>query len=364
MHRSAFMFPPRLRALLTTFVLLACCGAAAQAQIRGAGSTAAAPVYRVWADSFRAASGSAVAYDAVGSGEGMRRIRAGEVDFGASDVPLAPDEARRQGLVLVPTVVTAAVPVVNLPGVPAGQLHLSGEALAAIYLGQIESWDAAEIRALNPGLALPRLKIRPVARTDASGTTFHFTSYLSEVSPDWKARFGARSTVAWPAGFLPAKGSGEVVRAVQGTSGAIGYVDYNYVLEAGLNAVLLRNASGQFVAAGVNAFRQAVLNSDWNRKGDFASPLVNRGGHDTWPITMGTFIAVPAVSRDGPRTLAALRFLAWGYLHGDELARQARFVPLPERVQASAYRELAGVTDRAGNAIGLQSMGGPAAGAR
>jgi len=355
------MFKPRFLALLITLTVAVCGTIPARAQIRGAGSTAAAPVYRIWADSYQAASGQKLSYDPVGSGEGMRRIRANQVDFGASDVPLTPDEARRQGLVLVPTVVTAAVPVVNLPGVPSGQLRLSGELLADIYLGKIESWDAQEIRTLNPGLALPHLRIRPVVRADGSGTTYHFTDYLSHISPEWKTRYGARSTLDWPAGFLPAKGSGEVVRAVRASAGTIGYVDYNYVLEADLNPVQLRNAAGQFIAASVNAFREAVRNSDWNRKGDFASPLVNRGGHDTWPITMGTFIAVPAVSRDGARTLAALRFLTWGYLHGDELARQAKFVPLPERVQAGAYRELAGITDTAGTAIGLQSMGGAAA---
>lgn len=328
----------------------------ARAEVRGAGSTAAAPVYRVWSAGYAASSGVALSYDAVGSGEGLKRIRAGSVDFGASDVPLSAADAAQAGLVCVPSVVTGAVPFVNVPGVPRGQLKLTGELLAQIFLGKVDSWDAPELRALNPGMTLPKLKIRPVVRADGSGTTYHFTDYLSAVSPEWKRAYGTQSTVNWPAGFTAAKGSGDVVKAVQTTSGAIGYVDYNYVLDNDLNAVQLRNFAGRFVSAQVGGFREAVVQSAWNRKGDFTAPLVNLPGAETWPITMGTFIVVPAVSQSGPRTLAALKFLTWGYFHGDELATRAKFVPLPERVQAIAYRELARVTDTSGAAIGLQSM--------
>jgi phosphate transport system substrate-binding protein len=328
----------------------------AHADVRGAGSTAAAPVYRVWSAGYAASSGVTLSYDAVGSGEGLKRIRAGSVDFGASDVPLSAADAAKAGLVCVPSVVTGAVPFVNVPGVPRGQLKLTGELLAQIFLGKVESWDAPELRALNPGMSLPKLKIHPVVRSDGSGTTYHFTDYLSAVSPEWKSAYGAKSTINWPASFTAAKGSGDVVKAVQATSGAIGYVDYNYVLDNDLNAVQLRNVAGRFVSAQVSGFREAVVQSAWNRKGDFTAPLVNLPGAETWPITMGTFIIVPAVSASGQRTLAALKFLTWGYFHGDELAARAKFVPLPERVQAIAYRELARVTDVSGAAIGLQSM--------
>ncbi len=271
-------------------------------------------------------------------------------------MPLSASEAKRVHLVLVPTVVTAAVPVVNLPSVAQGQLRLTGDVLAKIFLGRLTSWDASAIQALNPGMALPKLKIRPVVRADGSGTTFHFTDYLSNVSDDWRATFGTKSSLSWPTGFLPANGSGEVVRLVRSNPGTIGYIDYNYVLDASLSPVQLRNAAGNFVTAQVNSFREAVLNSDWNKKGDFSTSLVNRPGQDTWPITMGTFIVVPEISKSGKQTLAALRFVTWGYLHGDDLARQAKFVPLPERVQGNAYRELARVTDESGANIGLQSM--------
>jgi phosphate transport system substrate-binding protein len=334
--------------------------AAASAEIQGAGSTAAAPVYRVWSTNYAAATGTRLSYAAVGSGEGIRRIREGQVDFGASDVPLSPQEAGKSGLVCVPTVVTGAIPVINLPSVPKGQLRLTGDILARIFLGKIDAWDAPEIRAVNPGLALPNLKIHPVVRTDGSGTTYHFSSYLSEVNADWKSTYGTKSAFSWPASFTGAKGSGEVVKAVQNNRGAIGYVDYNYVLDEGLNPVQLRNADGNYVSATVNGFRDAVMHSNWNRKGDFTASLVNQAGADAWPITMGTFVVVPVVSRTGERTLEALKFVTWGYLHGDQLAREAKFVPLPGQVQANAYRELTRVTDVSGKAIGLQSMASPA----
>ncbi len=333
---------------------------AVAADIQGAGSTAAAPVYRVWSTGYAAATGTRLNYAAVGSGEGIRRIREGQVDFGASDVPLSPQEASKSGLVCVPTVVTAAVPVINLPSVPKGQLKLTGDLLAKIFLGKVDSWDAPEIRAVNPGLALPNLKIHPVVRADGSGTTYHFSAYLSEVSAEWKSTYGTKSAFSWPAGYTGAKGSGEVVKAVQSNRGAIGYVDYNYVLDEGLNPVQLRNADGNFVSATVGGFRDAVVHSNWNRKGDFTASLVNQAGADAWPITMGTFVVVPAVSRAGERTLEAMKFVTWGYLHGDQLAREAKFVPLPGQVQANAYRELARVTDASGKAIGLQSMASPA----
>lgn len=325
-------------------------------EIHGAGSTAAAPVYRVWSTGYAAATGTQLNYAAVGSSEGIRRIREGQVDFGASDVPISPQEASKAGMICVPAVVTAAVPVINLPPVPKGRLKLTGDVLAKIFLGKVEAWDASEIQALNPGVSLPNLKISPVVRSDSSGTTYHFSDYLSAVNADWKATNGAKAVIAWPANFIATKGSGGVVKAVQETRGAIGYVDYNYVLEAGMNPVQLRNADGNFVAATVAGFRDAVLHSNWSRKGDFTASLVNQPGTEAWPITMGTFIVIPAVSRTSERTLEAMKFVTWGYLHGDQLAREANFVPLPDRVQANAYRELARVTNTNGALIGLQSM--------
>ena len=326
------------------------------APITGAGSTAAAPIYRVWAENYQKASQTPLNYDAVGSGAGLARIRARKVDFGASDIPPSRAEMERDGLVAVPTVVTAAVPVINAPGVGRGELRLTGEILARIFLGQVSAWNAPEIRELNPKLRLPAAPIRVVVRADGSGTTYHFTDYLGKVSSEWASSRGAKSQFQWPSEFIAVNGSGEVVRAVASTPGAIGYVDYNYVLDNDLNYAVMRNAEGAFVAPTPESFAAAVRNSEWSSKGDFSRGLTNMRGRGSWPITMGTYLVLPGTSSTPTGTLAALRFLTWGYLNGDELAKSAKFVPLPQSVQAKAYAEIAKIVDDKGNAIGLEAL--------
>lgn len=262
-HSSLLLIKMLKHTALAILIVALIPSVANSSEIHGAGSTAAAPVYRVWSTGYAATAGAQLKYEAVGSSEGIRRIREGRVDFGASDVPLSPQEASKAGLICVPSVVTAAVPVVNLPSVPQGQLKLTGDLLAKIFLGKLDAWDSPEIRALNPGISLPKLKIQPVVRTDGSGTTYHFSDYLSAVNADWKSAYGAKSTLPWPANFSGAKGSGDVVKALQSIPGAIGYVDYNYVLDANLNSVQLRNAAGNFVTANVGGFRDAIVHSNW-----------------------------------------------------------------------------------------------------
>ena len=347
-------------------ILLAIAGivptfAEAAPPIKGAGSTAAAPIYAVWAENYRKVSETQLDYDAIGSGGGMARIRERKVDFGASDVSPSPADLQKDGLVAVPTVVTAAVPVVNIPGVGRGQLRLTGEVLAKIFLGQVAAWNAPEIRELNPKLKLPATPIHVVVRADGSGTTYHFTDYLAKVSPEWAGARGVKSQFEWPPQFAAVKGSGEVARVVKTTPGAIGYIDYNYVVDQDLSFAQLRNSEGQFVSPSPEAFASAVRNSDWNRRGDFSGGITNMPGTATWPITMGTYVVFPRVSKSPEATLAALRFLTWGYLNGDSLARVAKFVPLPQLVQSRAYAEIAKIVDDKGNALGLQTLAPAAA---
>ena len=324
--------------------------------IKGAGSTAAAPIYAVWAENYQRGSQVQLDYDAVGSGAGMARIRERKVDFGASDISPSPSDLQKDGLVAIPTVVTAAVPVVNVPGIGHGQLRLTGELLARIFLGEVTAWNAPEIRDVNPKLRLPATPIRVVVRADGSGTTYHFTDYLARISPGWASARGVKSQFEWPAAFIAVKGSSEVARAVKGTAGAIGYIDYNYVVDQDLNFAQMRNAAGQFVAPSPEAFAAAVQNSDWYKRGDFSGGITNMPGAATWPITMGTYVLLPRVSKSPDATLAALRFLTWGYLNGDNLARVAKFVPLPRLVQGRAYAEIAKIVDDKGNALGLQTL--------
>lgn len=349
--------PPRARRLLCSLLLtLAAPAWPAADTLRGAGSSAAAVVYTTWGREYARSQEVTLQYEPVGSGAGMTRVSRREVDFGASDIPAADRDLARDDLVMVPTVVTGIVPVVQLPGVERGALRLSGELLAAIFLGEVTQWNAPEIRALNPGLRLPALPIRRVVRADSSGTSHHFSTYLSAVSPAWKSARGVASRFTWPDDVLAVKGSAAVAATVKATAGAIGYVDFNYVQEEGLSGAQLKNADGQFVSASVDAFRAAVLRSPWSESGDFSAPLVQLGGARSWPITMGTYVALPRVARDTAAATRTLRFLAWAYLQGDALAREARFVPLPPKVQAAAYRELSKVRGAAGEPLGLQVL--------
>ena len=331
--------------------------AAADPALRGAGSSAAAPVYKAWADEYRKRDGVSIAYDPVGSGAGMARIRERQVDFGASDVVSGKEELTRDRLVMFPTVISGVVPVVNLARLSA-PLKLTGEVLALIFMGHITSWNAAEIVALNPGLALPAQPIRVVCRSDGSGTTYHLSDYLSKVSPAWKTRFGVASKHPWPSTFITAKGSSEVSASVRNTPGAIGYIDYNYVLEDALTGVQVRNAAGYFVAASSDGFRKAVTHSRWFTHGDFSQTLTEMAGESTWPITMGTYVAVPRVARDSARAMQTLRFFVWAYVNGDGLATRAKFIPLPEKVQAKAFREISSVVGSRGELIGIEALSG------
>ena len=349
------MFPSFRYTLLCIFAAISAPSFASES-ISGAGSSAAAPVYKIWASEYAKVQGTTLDYAAIGSGAGMAKINKHEVDFGASDVIASASELKKNDLVMFPTVITGVVPVVNLAKVGTNTLRLSGDVLGRIFLGEITQWDAAEIRALNPGLKLPSRSIRVIARSDGSGTTYHFSDYLARTSPAWKAKYGVANHFDWPATTVTVKGSAALAQAVLSTPDSIGYIDYNYVVDDDLAAVSMKNAEGQFVAASVESFHQAVMHSTWYSTGDFSTEINDLAGAGTWPLTMGTYVAVARVAPAGDRAERTLRFLTWAYLHGDSLARQAKFVPLPERVQASAYREISKVMNSSGESLGAKTM--------
>jgi phosphate transport system substrate-binding protein len=346
---------PVVLALSCVLPLISASSSAAES-ISGAGSSAAAPVYRIWALEYAKVKGTTLDYAPVGSGAGMARINRHEVDFGASDVIANAADLKKNDLVMFPTVITGVVPVINVARIGPNELHLTGELLGRIFVGEVTQWDAPEIKALNPSLKLPSRPIHVIARGDGSGTTYHFSDYLVRTSPAWKARYGVASHFDWPAGTLAVKGSAEISKTVLATADSISYVDFNYVLDGGLAAVSMKNAAGRFVSASVEAFHQAVMHSTWYSTGDFSTEINDLPGAATWPITMGTYVAVPRVAGAGDRAERTLRFLTWAYVHGDSLARQAKFVPLPERVQASAYREISRVLDVNGESLGAKAM--------
>ncbi|MDQ3058212.1 MAG: phosphate ABC transporter substrate-binding protein PstS [Pseudomonadota bacterium] len=323
--------------------------------LSGAGSSAAAPVYQAWATAYSRTKDFKLGYDPVGSTAGLKKIRAREVGFGASDVAPSTQELARDELILVPTFVTGAVPVVNLPRVGNGKLRLSAEVLAGIFLGEITRWNAPEIQRLNSTLALPDLAIKPVVRSDGSGTTYYFTEYLSKLSPAWKDRMGAKTALTWPASFIGTKGSDGEAKTVKDTVGAIGYIDLNYLASHGLSGVQLRNAAGEFVAPGVEGLRSAIQASAWFETGDFHASLANLPGKASWPIPMGSFILLPRTSDKSEETAQALRFFVWALLKGDQVVEGMSFVHLPGKIQSLAFKALSSVTDRQGKALGLEA---------
>lgn len=331
------------------FLLFAlACAPGRAAEIKGAGSSAAEPLYRQLATAYAQSGKVNLAYTASGSSDGIKQITARTVDFGASDVALSVDERKSLKLVCFPTAISGVVPVFNVPGVRKGQLQLTGDVLADIFARKIVRWNDDKLRALNPGLALPALAIGVIARQDGSGTTLNFTDYLSKSSADWKTAFGRNFTIAWPAGTTQVKGSAGVVAALKQTSGAIAYVDYQYAVQNSLSWAMLKNRDGKFVKPGPSGFSAALVNSAWLGKARYEEMLTDRPGVATWPITSGTFILIPQVSSNPDQTIAAVKFFTWGFIHGDEIVGKADFVRLPDVVQARVFGELSAITDAAG----------------
>lgn len=355
-----FYFLKMMKICCATFcgLLMAMQASAAPDQtLTGAGSSAAAPIYQSWAREYQKVSGVNLVYEPVGSSAGLKKIRARETGFGASD--LAPSEAElsKDGHVVFPIAITGIAPIVNLPKVGDGLLRLTGDVLARIFMGEITQWNDAEIMKLNPGVNLPDLPIKVVVRSDGSGTTYNFADYLAKVNPVWREKYGVKTNVTWLENFLLAKGSEGVVKAIKETAGAIGYVDYGYVKDNKLNAVQLKNLDGEFVKPSMDAFRTALSNSDWVSRGSFTTTLTNKPGRAAWPITMGTFAVLPQVTDRADETQRALKFFVWAFINGDTLVQENNFVRLPNRVQAAAFKAITTIKDKAGNLIGLNLLG-------
>jgi phosphate transport system substrate-binding protein len=305
--------------------------AAAAVDISGAGATFPYPVYAKWAEAYKQKTGVGMNYQSIGSGGGIKQIEAKTVDFGASDKPLEPKELDANGLLQFPMIMGGVVPVVNIEGIAAGQLKLSGAVLANIYLGTVKKWDDAAIKALNPGVKLPDRAISVVHRSDGSGTTFIFTHYLSEVSPAWKKSVGEDASVAWPTG-VGGKGNEGVASYASRINGAIGYVEYAYALQNKLAYVLLQNKAGKFVKPSAESFQAAAANADWAKAPGFYVLLTDQPGADSWPITGASFILVYKNQAKPDVASEVLKFFNWAYHNGGAMASQLDYVPLPDAV--------------------------------
>jgi phosphate transport system substrate-binding protein len=309
-------------------------GARADMQITGAGSTFAAPIYSKWGEASSATTGIKLNYQAIGSGAGINQINNRTVDFGASDMPVAADALKEHKLMQFPTVIGGVDIIVNLPDMKPNELKLTGEVLADIYLGKIAKWNDPKIAELNQGVKLPSLAIAPVYRADGSGTTFVFTDYLSTLSPEWKSKVGSSTSVKWAAG-TGAKGSDGVSGTVRNVKGGIGYVESAYAELNRLTTTQLRNKAGKFVAPNMETYKAAAASADWSQVQNFAIDLNNQPGDNSWPIVSATFVLLPTDPKDINQSGAVKKFFDWGFAHGNDIAVQLLYVPLPEAVQNS-----------------------------
>ena len=321
-----------LRTILgVSVVAAACAGQALATDITGAGATFPYPIYAKWADAYKKSTGVGLNYQSIGSGGGIKQIGAKTVDFGASDMPLKPEELEKSGMIQFPTVIGGAIPTVNLKGVKPGQLKLTPELLAGIYLGNVKKWDDPAIKAVNPGLALPASDINVVHRSDGSGTTFIWSNYLSKVSPEWKSKVGEGTSVNWPVG-VGGKGNEGVAQYVQRIDGAIGYVEYAYVLQNKMTYVMVRNHDGRFVAPSAKAFQAAAAGADWKAAPAMYLILTDAPGAASWPIAGATFILMHKAQDKPEAGREVLRFFQWAYDKGDRMAEELDYVPMPDSV--------------------------------
>lgn len=340
------------RSVITSAVAMAALAAAtARApaiDISGAGATFPYPIYAKWADAYNKETGVRLNYQSIGSGGGIRQIENKTVTFGASDMPLKPEEAARLGLVQFPTVIGGDVPVVNLDGVKSGDLKLDGPTLAKIFLGDIKRWNDPAIAKLNPAAKLPAQAIVVVHRSDGSGTTFIWTDYLSKVSADWKSKVGADTSVEWPAG-IGAKGNEGVANNVAQTKGSIGYVEYAYSKQNKMTTVAMINKDGKAVSPNAQAFQAAAASAEWEKAPSFYVILTDQAGAESWPIAGATFILIHKQPKDPAAAAEALKFFAWAYAKGGKMAEDLDYVPMPpsalraiESVWAQEIRDASG----------------------
>jgi phosphate transport system substrate-binding protein len=299
--------------------------------ITGAGSTFAYPIISKWSEGYKAKTGVGVNYQSIGSGGGIKQIKAKTVDFGASDMPLPAEELEKEGLAQFPVIMGGVVPVVNLEGIKPGQVKLTGDVLAKIYLGKITKWSDPQISALNAGVKFPDQEIIVVHRADGSGTTFIWTDYLAKVSPDFKTAVGAGTAVKWPTG-VGGKGNEGVAANVQRVKNSIGYVEYAYAKRNNMSYTQVKNQDGQFVEPADATFKAAASGADWAKAAGFGVVLTNQAGKSSWPITGATYILMHKTQASSEKGKEVLKFFDYSYKNGGTVATELDYVAMPESV--------------------------------
>jgi phosphate transport system substrate-binding protein len=325
----------RMKTLLATLIIGTSAAFASTAtlaaDITGAGATFPYPIYAKWAEMYKKATGNGLNYQSVGSGAGIKQIKAKTVDFGASDMPLPADELNQAGLFQFPAIMGGVVTVVNLDGVAPGQLKLTGTVVADIYLGKITKWNDQAIAALNPGVKLPAEDITVVHRADSSGTSFLFTDYLSKTNPEFKSKIGAGTAVKWATG-VGGKGNDGVAANVQRIKGSIGYVEWAYAKKNKMSHTQLKNRDGVFLQPDDDNFKAAAANADWARTPGFSVVLTDQPGKAAWPITGVSYILVHKAQEDAAKGKEVLKFFDYAFKNGDAAATELDYVPMPDSV--------------------------------
>ncbi|OGB23117.1 MAG: phosphate ABC transporter substrate-binding protein PstS [Burkholderiales bacterium RIFCSPLOWO2_02_FULL_57_36] len=301
------------------------------ADITGAGATFPYPIYAKWAEAYKKATNNSLNYQSIGSGGGIKQIKARTVDFGASDMPLAAQELEKNGLFQFPAVMGGVVPIVNLAGIAPGQLKMTPDLLAGIYLGKITNWNAPEIAAVNQGIKLPAGDIVVVHRSDGSGTTFLWTDFLSKANAEFKSTVGAGTAVKWPAG-VGGKGNEGVAANVQRIKGSIGYVEYAYAKRNNMSHTQVKNRDGVFVQPSDDTFKAAAAGADWAKTPGMEVVLTNQAGKNSWPVTGASFILMHKVQANSEKGKEVLKFFDWAYKNGAAMATELEYVAMPAPV--------------------------------
>jgi phosphate transport system substrate-binding protein len=306
-------------------------GQAVAADITGAGATFPFPIYAKWAEGYKAATGTGMNYQSIGSSGGLKQIRAKTVTFGASDAPVPGADLDKDGMVQFPAIIGGTVPVINLDGFKPGELRVTGPVLAEMFMGKISKWNDPKFAALNPGKKLPDEIITVVHRADGSGTTFNWTDYLTAVSKEWAGTVGKGAAVKWPAPTsVGGKGNEGVAANVNRVKGSLGYVEYAYVKKNKMNFMQIQNANGKFVSPDDTAFAAAAASADWFSVPGMGISMVNAKGDASWPVSTASFILMYKDPADKAASAEALKFFDWAFKNGKQMAAELDYVPLPD----------------------------------
>ncbi|MEN9830029.1 MAG: phosphate transporter substrate-binding protein PstS [Pseudomonadota bacterium] len=304
---------------------------AVAADITGAGATFPYPIYAKWAEAYKKETGTGLNYQSIGSSGGLKQIRAKTVTFGASDAPVKGADLDKDGMVQFPAIIGGTVPVFNLDGFKPGQIKITGEVLADMFMGWIVNWNDPKLAALNPGVKLPDQAITVVHRADGSGTTFNFTDYLTVASKRWAEKVGTGSAVKWPAASsVGGKGNEGVAANVRRIKGAVGYVEYAYAKKNNMPYMQLQNKDGKYVSPDDTTFAAAAAGADWFSVPGMGLSIVNQPGATSWPITTASFILMYKSPSDKKASDEVLKFFDWSFKNGKKLALELDYVPLPD----------------------------------